>query len=397
MRNLFIVLFVAQACSPSSEKTAENVPETTEKKAFTFAGITASNQFDGARLNDFVQLSESAFQATISPESIPVNASAWFSFKIWSNEKKAIQLSLNYTHHKHRFIPKLSKDGKNWNSFQGQLALNHDSTTVTFNVTVSPDTLWISAQEVFSSEITYDWVDSFIALKSFISKKSAGKSVLNQDVFVVSSESEETKSSAVLIARQHPPEVPGGSIAFKSFFENIMSDSELAISFREKFNLYVFPLINPDGSDLGNWRHNANGVDLNRDWQDFTQPETQIVRDFVASKTEKEGKVISFGIDFHTSYNGPYLLILDSANEANMKTKIIPNWIEGVGDDPLNMNDYRRRDQALPYCYNWFYNQLGVEAVTLEEGDEIDRDTIRARATLYADKWMESMLASLDE
>ncbi|MEP1094082.1 MAG: M14 family zinc carboxypeptidase [Cyclobacteriaceae bacterium] len=176
-----------------------------------------------------------------------------------------------------------------------------------------------------------------------------------------------------------------------------MSDSELAISFREKFNLYVFPLINPDGADLGNWRHNANGVDLNRDWQDFTQPETQIVRDFVTSKVDQEGKVISFGIDFHTSYNGPYLLILDSANESSMKTRIIPNWIKSVGNDPLNMNDYRRRDQALPYCYNWFYNELGVEAVTLEEGDEIDRDTIRERATLYADKWMESMLVSLEE
>ncbi|MEP5612149.1 MAG: M14 family metallopeptidase [Cyclobacteriaceae bacterium] len=394
MKNLFILVFVALACSPSSEKAEEKVPKTIEKKTFTFAGVTASNQFDGARLNDFIQLSEKNFQATISPENIPVNASAWFSFKIWSDEKKAIQLSLKYTHHKHRFIPKFSSDGKRWNSFEGQVALNRDSTMATFNVTVSPDTLWVSAQEVFSAKSTYDWIDSFIASKSFISKKSAGKSLLDQDVFVLSSESEETKSSAVLVARQHPPEVPGGSIAFKAFFENIMSESDLAASFREKFNLYVFPLINPDGADLGNWRHNANGVDLNRDWEDFTQPETRIVRDFVTNKVEQEGKSISFGIDFHTSYSGPYLLILDSANEANMKTRIIPNWIEGVGDDPLNMNDYRRRDQALPYCYNWFYNALGAEAVTLEEGDEIDRDTIRARATLYADKWMESMLAT---
>ncbi|MEP1094081.1 MAG: hypothetical protein ABJG78_03175 [Cyclobacteriaceae bacterium] len=188
MRNLLLVFFIVQACAPVSNQSEDSKSDPVKKKTFTFGGVTASNQFDGARLNDFTQLSKTIYQATISPENIPVNASAWFSFKIWSDEKKAIQLSLTYTHHKHRFIPKLSNDGKNWNSFEGQLALNHDSTTATFNITVSPDTLWVSAQEVFSSKSTYDWVDSFIASKDFISKKVAGKSVLNQDVFVVSSE-----------------------------------------------------------------------------------------------------------------------------------------------------------------------------------------------------------------
>lgn len=395
MKNFVYILVFLQACATSSEKSVYDAKADAGKRTFTLDGVTANNQFDGARMNDFAQLSESNFQATVSPESIPVNASAWYALQLWSESSRSIDLSLKYTHHKHRFIPKLSKDGKSWTSYEGQVSLNGDSTIATFAVALTSDTLWVSAQELFSSKITYEWVDQLVASKDFMSKQSAGKSALGQDVYVLSSENEETKPSAVLIARQHPPEVPGGSIAFKAFFEEIMSDSELAASFRESFNLYVFPLINPDGADLGNWRHNGNGVDLNRDWAAFTQPETQIVRDFVNGKIEQEGKTISFGIDFHTSFNGPYLLILDSANEASMKTKIIPNWIERVGNDSLNMNDYRRRDQALPYCYNWFYNELGVEAVTLEEGDEIDRATIRARAILYANKWMESMLANL--
>ena len=35
---------------------------------------------------------------------------------------------------------------------------------------------------------------------------------------------------------------------------------------------------------------------------------------------------------------------------------------------------------TLPYCYNWMINELGIEAVTYEEGDEIERSTIRKRA-----------------
>ena len=41
----------------------------------------------------------------------------------------------------------------------------------------------------------------------------------------------------------------------------------------------VVPLANPDGVEQGHWRHNAQGVDLNRDWDRFQQPETRALRD----------------------------------------------------------------------------------------------------------------------
>ncbi len=394
MKKYLIALIVLQACSNPTSDSGTSATSQLKKNIFDAGGVFASNQFDGARLNDFVRLSESNFQATVSPENIPVNASAWFAFQIWSNEKKTIELSVKYTHHKHRYIPKLSTDGRQWFSYEDQVELNSDSTIATFSLKLNDEPLWVAAQEVISSQKTYDWVDKHVAAKSFLTKKSVGKTALNRDVYVVSSEREETSQSVMLIARQHPPEVPGGSIAFKAFFEEVMSNGIIADDFREKFNIYVFPLLNPDGADLGNWRHNAKGVDLNRDWIDFTQPETQVARDFAKDKVA-EGKIITFGVDFHTSYNGPYLLILDSTNEAASKTRIIPRWIESIDVDSLEMGDYRRRSQELPYCYNWFFNSFGSEAVTYEEGDEIDRETIRLRARLYANRWMESMLDSL--
>jgi len=44
-----------------------------------------------------------------------------------------------------------------------------------------------------------------------------------------------------------------------------MGDSELAREFRRRFSIIMVPLLNPDGVVLGHWRHNVNGVDLNRD------------------------------------------------------------------------------------------------------------------------------------
>ena len=45
--------------------------------------------------------------------------------------------------------------------------------------------------------------------------------------------------------------------------------------------------MNPDGVDLGHWRHNAGGIDLNRDWSVYNQKEIKTTVDFI-SKTLKE-------------------------------------------------------------------------------------------------------------
>lgn len=69
------------------------------------------------------------------------------------------------------------------------------------------------------------------------------------------------------------------------------------------------------------------------------------------------------------------------------------NNIQAYSPDPL---DIRPRAQTLPYCYNWFINELGMEAVTYEEGDEVDREVVRERARLYARTLMEELLAHFE-
>ena len=71
-----------------------------------------------------------------------------------------------------------------------------------------------------------------------------------------------------IVGRQHPPEVTG-SMALMEFVETIVGASDLAKEFRQSFRTIVIPLMNPDGVAAGNWRHNLNGVDLNRDWGPF--------------------------------------------------------------------------------------------------------------------------------
>ena len=76
----------------------------------------------------------------------------------------------------------------------------------------------------------------------------------------------------------------------------------MAKRFREQFVTFAVPLMNPDGVDNGHWRHNQGGIDLNRDWQNFNQPETSNIKHFLEQKTG-EGYDFVFGGDFHSTWD----------------------------------------------------------------------------------------------
>ncbi|MCB0844315.1 MAG: hypothetical protein KDE26_13765, partial [Bacteroidetes bacterium] len=101
---------------PKPVDTTTKPIEMQEKKIYAISeeGIFADNLFDGARLNGFKFIEGDLFQATISPENIPVNNSPYYAFRIWSDSPKKIRLELNYTNGKHRYAPKISADGIHW-------------------------------------------------------------------------------------------------------------------------------------------------------------------------------------------------------------------------------------------------------------------------------------------
>lgn len=369
-----------------------------EKKIFSAGGIYADNQFKGARLNDFVQLNDSTYQALILPENTPINKSPWYGFRIWSDTKSKIQLNIDYGEdYRHRFIPKISFDGIEWEVMADSLyTMDSLSGSVMLDLELDTQSLWISAQENLNQAYINAWMDS-LATKSNVSLKQVGESVLGNPIPLITIKEESAQKSILFIGRQHPPEVPGGTMALIDFVDYIMTDSERTNAFRKYFEVLVFPLLNPDGVDEGHWRHNANGKDLNRDWIAFTEPETRAVRDYLlnADGSIKESRAFAFGIDFHTSYTGPFLLILDTIPKS-VEPIITNKWIEQIAWQSEEELDIRPRPQVKPYCYNWMINAFEMEAVTYEEGDEVDRTLVHERASLYASVLVDLLLESVE-
>jgi len=65
--------------------------------------------------------------------------------------------------------------------------------------------------------------------------------------------------------------------ALFDFFNLLNSDTPLAEKIKENFTFFCIPMLNPDGAEVYT-RENSNGIDLNRDAQNLSQPESKTLR-----------------------------------------------------------------------------------------------------------------------
>ena len=81
---------------------------------------------------------------------------------------------------------------------------------------------------------------------------------------------------------------------------------EYSIDFLDKYRILVYPLLNPDGVDLGHWRHNVGGIDMNRDWAYYHQPEIRKISNNIVKESKKNASQVILGLDFHSTYHDVY-------------------------------------------------------------------------------------------
>ena len=266
--------------------------EKQQKGTFPFEAdnVYFSNEFNGARLNKIERTGENSYTISITPENSPVNMSPWYAFRVWSKKKKEIFVKLVYPEDaKHRYSPQISKDGVKWKPLKSKFITEEEKGTgdfgaesrpkrIVMRLEVGKKPLWIPAQELQTSKEVFAWMDK-TARKHQLEIMEIGKSKEGRPLKMLTLGKKNSKNMMLVISRQHPPEVTG-YFAMQAFVKEIADDSKLSKKFRKDWTIYVVPLMNPDGVDNGQWRHNAGGIDLNRDWAAFNQPETTAVKDF---------------------------------------------------------------------------------------------------------------------
>lgn len=124
-----------------------------------------------------------------------------------------------------------------------------------------------------SPEFTQDFLQK---LPSFFYVKVIGKSVENRPISSVQFGTGKTK--ILMWSQMHGNESTTTKSLFDFFnFLQLENHENSVKNILKKCTFLVIPMLNPDGSFL--WtRNNANNVDLNRDAQDLSQPESKILR-----------------------------------------------------------------------------------------------------------------------
>lgn len=415
---------VAGAPSPAAT-TATEPPPGAEDRAWTITvdrpieearrrtlgfladGVWFSNELAGGRLNDLWREGDTMFVARIRPENTPINNSPWYAFKVWSAKPRTVPVQLRYDDHRHRYWPKVRlRDGAWMPLDSAAVAVDTMANTATLRLAVGPDTLWVAGQKLITSAELDRWQDSLAALPQ-VSRQPIGTSRLGRALHMltitddpapsldVASEAAPTaRPHVLLIGRQHPPEVTG-TLAMLRFVEELAGDSPLARAFRQRFRVLAVPLVNPDGVDLGHWRHNVGGVDLNRDWVAFRQPETAAVRDAFLYVRDVTGAEVWFAADFHSTWYDVFYTL--DRELATRPAGFVDRWLERIGSE---LPDYAVSDSpsglANSTSRNWFYREFGAPAVTYEVGDSTDPETVRAVAATAARALMELLLEELD-
>lgn len=402
---VILVCFLSSCSSVKSVQfdtyidTKDKTIEIQEKKIFKLEtlGVFASNTFKGARLNGFEQLNDSTVLVKINPENTPINHSPYYAFEVWSKKPRTLYLRFDYPDSiQHRYHPKIKTKGK-WTISD---TINHiiQNDKMVLKVDISSDRQVIAAQNVESSDNVELWCKNLIHNSVDnpdinISEQTYGKSKMGQDLTVleINNGQQSNKDVIVLITRQHPPEITG-YLAFKAFVEQLVKSSETTHSFFDRYQIIAFPLFNPDGVDLGHWRHNASGIDTNRDWSEYHQPETKNAVKFITKYLKRHNSKLIIGLDFHSTW---YDVFYTNPQQSKVLPHFKSQWFNQL---ELAIPGYKVNESSnnskKPVSKGWFLKQHNAVGITFEIGDDTPIETIKQVGNTAAQQLMTVLLES---
>lgn len=351
-------------------------------------GFALDGDFDGARLGDCVVAASAGFVLNNAPEDRPINQSPWYAFRVTGGEG-TLTVRINYALHRHRYWPKYSIDGENWQRLpEQQVQVADGGAALLLTLDKRQPTLWVAGQELLTENWYQRWYTQLLSVPG-VSRERIGTSVGGRPLVMLQTNPSAART-LLLVGRQHPPEVTG-ALAMYHFVSRLMQGqrcgpadpgSQLCRFYRDT-NLVMVPLMNPDGVALGHWRHGLGHLDLNRDWGPFTQPETRALKHLIDRLADADKAPVLF-LDFHSTFRD--LFYTQSGEEERAHRAFGSRWLALARDRGVPpIEQQPRHNRGLPTSKNYMFSRFGIPAITYELGDETPRQDIRRSAYGMAD------------
>ncbi|GGD59038.1 hypothetical protein GRI62_00985 [Erythrobacter arachoides] len=207
-------------------------------------------------------------------------------------------------------------------AFWGRAETSYDDAsgngTMTVRYTPASDMAWFAYFAPYSMERHNDLVAE-AACAEGVSYRCLGNTLDGRTIDCLEMGAGQTQ--VWLYARQHP----GESMAewWMEGALEVLTDPADAIGrvLRQKCRLHVVPNCNPDGSFRGHLRTNAEGVNLNREWEN---PSAERSPEVLAIRNAMDASGVDFAMDVHG----------DEAIAANFLAGFegIPSWTDDQGE-----------------------------------------------------------------
>ena len=383
----FLSLCLSAACTqvPSPDPAFETV-----EGAFCQTELfKVDADFSAANMTSCKVLDTNSIEILLTPENTPINASPWYAVRLTPNQSGNVRLILQYEEHPHRYKPKVSFDGTEWSVLpDDRVSATTAGYRVVLDIELDEKPIFVSGQELFTNEAHFAWAAGH-AEKPYVEMEEIGASIEGRPISMIQTEAQvEAPKTVMLVGRQHPPEVTG-ALAMVSFTDEVLGESELARRFREQFDLLIIPNLNPDGVEHGHWRHNMGGLDLNRDWGPFTQPETQAAKSVIDEIAEPG---LALFLDFHSTRRNVFYT--QPVGNDGTEYGFTAEWLSRARNRlPAYLFDRQGAHNVdLPTSKTYIFEEFGVPAITYELGDETDRTEISETAKIFAQEMMSLLL-----
>lgn len=346
--------------------------------------------FEGASRSTCSIEDERTLSLLVTPEHLPpINSSPWYAFRYSAAKGGNLTVHVRYLGVRHRYTPKWRGSGDPA-AFAAVVA--KDGSAV--SITLPPGAGVVSGQPLFTAP-HYNKLLAQLEQTGGGRRLVLGHSHGGRPIEAVRLGNTNAPLLVVLLGRQHPPEVTG-AVAMEAFSRTIARQLRSHLIDPKEFQFLIVPLLNPDGVARGHWRANLGGVDLNRDWGTFKQPETRAVGDWLARLPAQVRPVLM--LDFHSTSSNLFYV---QGEEARAQGKrFLAAWLGGkesaIKGYPFKIEP-RDANPASGTTKNWFNTTYDIPAYTYEVGDNTDPAAVRTAAEALAQNLIPALVLALNE
>ena len=212
----------------------------------------------------------------------------------------------------------------------------------------------------------------------YVSVQSIGKTVEDRDIWELTITSDQPSATprrrVTIHARTHPHETQSWWVC-EQILHILLSEDPWAAYMRENCTFHVIPMYNPDGVEAMYTRYNANGVDLEREWdKPDAQPEAVALKQHFLQLMNSEAP-IEVALNLHSSSDPErYFWFHDHTGTSNEFADLQRHFIDGSRTwfQRIMPWDYKVSwidNTPTHFPESWFWHNYGTDVMALTYED----------------------------